>query len=90
MFSSDSVRRAIRTFVFAWLGLMIPAVLGFMNDVTGWANSHGQGAFPDAHNLSYAAIAALSSAMITAVNLIWNGVEDKTGRGFLRDVPPKA
>lgn len=82
--STDAVRRAIRTFVIAFLGIFIPGALGFMNDVTSWATNGGQKPFPDMHSIAYLGVAALSAAMIAVLNLLWNTVEDASGKGMLR------
>lgn len=86
---SDSAKRVIRTFLVAFVGIAAPGLLGFMHDVTAWANANGQVAFPDAHNLTYLGISALSAAMIAVVNLLLVSGENFIGKGFLRSVPPK-
>jgi len=88
-FNKDSVRRAIRTFVITTLGLWIPGLLGWLNDLTQWARDEGSTPFPDAHGLVYLAVAAITAGVVSLVNLLWNWVEDAAGRGFLRDIPPK-
>lgn len=88
MVSRESVRRVVRTFVVSFLGLFIPGLLGFLHAVTDWAATKGQEPFPDASNLTYVAVSALSAASIALVQLIWNATEDAAGKGFLRDVPP--
>lgn len=85
---SDSFKRVIRTFLIAFLGIFIPGALGFMNDVTSWATNGGQQPFPDMHSVAYLGVSALSAAMIAVLNYVWNLVEDKTGKGLLRDTPP--
>lgn len=87
--TSDAVKRSIRTFIITFFGLMIPGFLGWLNEVTKWANDNGQAPFPDGKNLSYLAVSALAAAVIGAVNLLWTWVEDKIGKGLLREVPPK-
>lgn len=86
---TDSVKRILRTFVVSFVGIALPGVLGFMHDVTAWANSNGQAAFPDAHNLTYLGVSALSAGMIAALNALLIVGENATGKGLLRDVPPK-
>jgi len=78
----DSIRRALRTFIITTLALFIPGLLGFLNAITEWARGEGSTPFPDAHGLAYPGVIAL-------VNLAWNAVEDATGKGLLRTVPPK-
>lgn len=85
--SRDSVHRAIRTFVISFLALFVPGLLGWLNELTEWAASNGQKPFPDGTNLSFLFVSALVSAVITLLNLVWNLVEDASGKGFLRAVP---
>lgn len=82
--SSDGVRRAVRTFVVAFFGIFIPGALGFLHAVTDWATGGGQKPFPDMHSVAFLGVAALAAGMIAILNLIWNWVEDKTGKGLLR------
>lgn len=84
--SRESLRRVVRTFVTAFLGLFLPGLVGFLNAVTEWASSRGQDPFPDASNLTYVTVSALAAATIALVQLIWNAVEDVLGHGFLREV----
>lgn len=86
----DAVRRAVRTFLIAFLGIAVPGFLGFLNDVTSWAASNGQKAFPDAHNLTFILVSAASAAMIAILNLVWVAVEDKSGHALLRTPTPPA
>jgi hypothetical protein len=90
LIASDAFRRATRTFMFAFLGIAVPGFLGFLNDVTSWASSDGQRAFPDAHNLTFLLVSAASAAMIALLNLVWVAIEDKTGRALLRTPTPPA
>lgn len=80
----DAVKRAARTFIYSFLGLMLPAVLGFANDISAWAASNGQGAFPDARNLTYALVAAVMAGVIAVVNYVGVLLEDGSGKQFLR------
>lgn len=87
--SRESIRRAIRTFVITTLALFIPGLLGWLNDLTAWARGEGSTPFPDAHGLVYLAVSAIVAGVVALVNLAWNAVEDASGRGFLRAVPPR-
>lgn len=80
----SSVRRAVRTFVISTLAIFIPGLLGWLNSLTEWAKSEGTTPFPDAHGLLFLAVAATVGGVIAAVNLLWNWVEDATGKKFLR------
>lgn len=85
----DSLRRAIRTFIITTLGLFIPGLLGWLNDLTSWARGEGSTPFPDAHGLAYLAVSAIVAGVIALVNLLWNFVEDAAGKGLLRTVDAK-
>lgn len=88
--SRDSIRRAIRTFVITTLGLFIPGLLGWLNDLTSWARGQGSTPFPDAHGLAYLGVSAIVAGVVAIINLLWNTVEDASGKGLLRVVPPKS
>lgn len=84
----ESVRRTIRTFLQAFLGLMVPGFLGWLNALTEWARDEGQRPFPDGTSLAYLGVSAIVAGVIAVVNLLWNAVEDASGKGFLRSVVP--
>jgi len=84
----DAVRRAIRTFVITTLALFIPGLLGWLNALTQWARDEGSTPFPDARGLAYLGVSAIVAGVVALVNLLWNGVEDVAGSGFLRTPPP--
>lgn len=85
----ESVRRALRTFIITTLALFVPGLLGFLNEITKWARGEGSTPFPDAHGLAYLGVSAIVAGVVALINLIWNTVEDASGHGLLRDVPPK-
>ena len=80
----DSVRRALRTFIITTLALFIPGLLGWLNELTAWASSHGERPFPDGHGLAYLGVSACVAGVVAVVNLLWNAVEDKAGAKMLR------
>lgn len=90
---SDTIKRVLRTLVISFIGLYIPAVVGFLGELTKWAGAHGQVPFPELSNLGYAGVAAISATLISILNLVVNLVEDSTGKtlpGFLsRPLRPK-
>ena len=88
--SADALRRALRTFVITTIGLFIPGLLGWLNDLTQWAADNGQHPFPNGHGLVYLGVSAVVAGVVAVINLLWNAVEDKVGSGMLRNVPPKA
>jgi len=89
LLTGDAARRVIRTFLIAFVGLAVPGFLGWLNDLTSWANSHGQQPFPDAHSLVYLAVSAIGAGVIAVLNAIVVMVENGSGKALLRQVPPK-
>lgn len=87
--SRDTMRRALRTFLQTAVALLLPGIFGWLNALTDWAKAEGQAPFPDARSLAYLGVVAIVSGVVAAVTLLWNGIEDAAGRGFLRAVPPK-
>lgn len=81
-------RRSIRTFLQAFLALLVPGALGFLNDLTAWSRSQGQTPFPDAHSLAFVGVQAIVAGVIAVVTALWTKFEDVTGHGFLRTVTP--
>lgn len=78
------VRRTIRTFLYAFLGLLIPGALGFLNGLTEWANSQGQVPFPDATSLAFVGVAAISAGSIAVINGLGIALENFFGKALLR------
>lgn len=85
--SRDSIRRAVRTFLQTSLALLVPGLFGWLNALTEWARAEGQAPFPDARSLAYLGVVAIVSGLVAAVTLLWNVIEDATGRGVLRTPP---
>lgn len=83
----EAVRRALRTFVITALTLIVPGFLGWLHAITEWAADQGSTPFPDATGLAYLAVSGIVAGVIALVNLLWNAIEDTTGKGMLREVP---
>ena len=83
-FTRDSLRRAIRTFIITTLALFVPGLLGWLNELTRWANAHGEQPFPDGHGLAYLGVSAIVAGVVAVVNLLWNTIEDQAGAKMLR------
>lgn len=82
------VRGAVRTFVVSTLALFVPGLLGWLNALTEWAGAQGELPFPDGLSLAYLAVSAITAGVIALVQFLWNVIEDKAGKGFLREVKP--
>lgn len=59
----DFVKSGITTAIVMFLTLFIPALLGWLNTVYGWAQEGGHGALPGISTLGYAAVSALVAAV---------------------------
>lgn len=86
--TKDSLIRAARTFAMAFAVLFIPGLLGWLNDLTAWASSNGQQPFPSLSTLEYLGVSAIVAGGIAVVNLVWNALEDATGKTALRGKSP--
>lgn len=82
--SHPGLRRVIRTFLYAFLGIAIPGALGWLNSLTAWANSQGQTPFPDAGSLAFLGIAAISAGSVAVVNAVGIWLENLSGKAVLR------
>lgn len=81
-------RRSVRTFLQAFLALLIPGALGFLNDLTQWAQGQGQTPFPDARSFAFIGVQAIIAGVIAVVTALWTKAEDFTGHALLRTVDP--
>lgn len=79
----DAGKAALRVWVFTTIGLWIPGLLGWINEVTKWADQKGAPPFPDPSNLAYLFVAALTAAFPAAVAGIVRLVEDFSGHSAL-------
>jgi hypothetical protein len=80
----SGMKRVLRTWLFSFLGLLIPGLLGWLNALTEWARSEGQRPFPDATSLAYVGVVAISASSIALVNGLGIWLEDRTGKALLR------
>jgi hypothetical protein len=83
--TTDSLKRAVRTFIITTLALFLPGLLGWLHDLTSWASGQGTTPFPDAHGLAYLFVSAITAGVVALVNLAINWLEDATGVHVLRD-----
>jgi hypothetical protein len=79
----DAAKSALRIWVFTTLGLFIPGMLGWIQEVTEWASQKGAPPFPDPSNLGYLFVAALTAAFPAAVGFIWRVAENASGKVVL-------
>lgn len=80
----SGTKRVLRTWLYSFLGLFLPGVLGWLNALTEWARSEGQRPFPDATSLAYLGVVAISASSIAIVNGLGIWIEDRTGKALLR------
>jgi hypothetical protein len=81
-------RRSVRTFLQAFLALMVPGALGWLHDLTEWSRAQGQAPFPDPHSLAFVGVQAITAGVIAVVTALWTVFEDSIGKGLLRTVDP--
>lgn len=79
LFDSDAVKRVARTFVYAFLGILVPGLLGWLGDLTDWARANGQAPLPDAHSLAYLGVAAIGAGFVAVLNALGIVIENATG-----------
>jgi hypothetical protein len=79
----DAAKSALRVWVFTTIGLWIPGLLGWINEVTKWADQKGAPPFPDPSNLGFLFVAALTAAFPAAVTGIWRILENASGHVVL-------
>lgn len=64
-------RSALRVFVYAFLASFIPALLGFLGDVSDWASQDGA-VFPDVTVLGKAAVSAFVATLAGLIAYVYN------------------
>lgn len=79
----DAAKSALRVWVFTTLGLWIPGLLGWVHDVSAWADQKGAPAFPDPSNLAFLFVAALTAAFPAAVAGVVRYLENIAGHSVL-------
>lgn len=78
MLTKDALIRGARTALWTFIAVFGVSLLGFINDVAGWAGASDK-AFPSVNPLGKAAIAALCAAASGFIGLVVNAVEDSRG-----------
>lgn len=79
----DALKSAALVWLFTTIGLWIPGLLGWINEVTKWADQKGAPPFPDPSNLGYLFVAALTAAFPAAVAGIVRYIENLSGHLLL-------
>lgn len=79
----DALKSAALVWLFTTVGLWIPGLLGWINEVTNWANQKGAPPFPDASNLAFLFVAALTAAFPAAVAGLVRYIENVSGKTLL-------
>lgn len=78
---------AAKSFLLVWLyttvGLWIPGLLGWIHEVTEWANQKGAPPFPDPSNVAFLFVAALTGAFPAAIAGIVRYIENVSGKSIL-------
>jgi hypothetical protein len=71
--------RGLRTALFTFFGVFIPALLGFITGVSDWAAASGDASLPDISTLGYAAVSAATAAITGFIGFAWNWIENTKG-----------
>jgi hypothetical protein len=79
----DAAKSAGLVWLFTTVGLFLPGMLGWINEVTQWASQKGAPPFPDPSNLGYLFVAAITAAFPAAVAGIVRYIENATGQPLL-------
>lgn len=79
----DALRAAVRVWLFTTLGIWIPGLLGWINEVTQWARDEGATPFPDARGLAFLFVAAITAAFPAAITGIVRWLENASGKTLL-------
>ena len=79
----DALKSAVLVWLFTTVGLFLPGMLGWINEVTQWAAQKGAPPFPDPSNLGYLFVAAITAAFPAAVAGLVRYIENFTGKTLL-------
>lgn len=74
----DWVRRGIRTFIQAFIGIFAGLALPWLNDVVTWASHHNGNAFPAWSVIGKACVAGVGAGLVALISGVQNGLEDHT------------
>jgi hypothetical protein len=79
----DAAKSALLVWLFTTVGLWIPGLLGWVHEVSSWAEQKGAPPFPDPSNLGFLFVAALTAAFPAAVAGLVRFVENATNTPLL-------
>lgn len=79
----DALKSAALVWFFTTIGLWIPGLLGWVNEVSSWAAQKGAPPFPDPSNLGFLFVAALTAAFPAAVAGLVRYIENVSGQTLL-------
>lgn len=79
----DAAKSAALVWLYTTVGLWIPGLLGWINEVTNWANQKGAPPFPDPSNVAFLFVAALTGAFPAALAGIVRYIENVSGKSLL-------
>lgn len=82
---SDSLKAALWTALWTFIGLFVFSLLGFVGDISKWADG-SLNHFPDVAPLAKAAVSALAAAFAGLLNFIFRFAQTKN---VLPGQPPK-
>src|SRR5690242_6524148 len=84
----DAAKSALLVWLITTVGLWIPGLLGWINEVTKWADQKGAPPFPDPSSLAYLFVAALTAAFPAAVAGLVRFIENASGKTLLPRTSP--
>lgn len=79
----DALISFFRVWVITTVALWIPGLLGWIHEVSEWADQKGAPAFPDPSALGFLFVAALTAAFPAALAAIVRLIENSTGKSIL-------
>ena len=81
-------RSAVRVAGYTFVGVFLPALMGWLSDVNDWVNSDGA-AFPSVSTLTKAAVSAFSAVLSGALAYVYNRVPLGASSSYGGTPPPE-
>jgi hypothetical protein len=79
----DAAKSAALVWLYGTLGLFVPGMFGWINEVSKWASEKGAQPFPDPSNLAFVFVAALTAAFPAGVAFLIRFIENVSGKQIL-------